>query len=323
MNRRMAAAPARPPGWNGNQITDPVKFLNSILQPIIDRTKRVDELTPTYKPSTEEDHPYMLGWDPVKSISDTQSVPSLGLTRIASDANNNNCWFHTFLFCMSSSFRALSAKNRRPIVNVFRSWCANHIKEIYSAFPQKIKSMVEFEDITEKYLRTDLSNSKKEIEILEGLVIAWFFGINCIYFATPGMYSALPDSTKYEAICESMIQSPDCKVICIAYTGNHYEPLIHAVFDEPTVRNKAPNKTNILTSRLVDTESTTIFSWDDQKLCKAIKVAMESSCSTAEFGIMKEQPWKVTCAAAGGGKRRRSAHRKTRRTKRRRSTRRR
>jgi hypothetical protein len=331
MNRRMAAVP---PGWNasGKQITDPVVYLESILKPMIDTSAKVDKLTPTYKEADEEDNPFMLAWNPTKSISDYTYVPSLGLTRIASDADNNNCWFNSFLFCMSPSFRALSAKNRRPVVSTFRAWCHANVKSIINTFPKRIRDMGEYSDYTEQFLQTDFKNPQKEIEVVEGLIVAWFFGVNCITFATPGMYSAKPDSANYEPICETMIQSPDCKVICMVYTGNHYEPLIHATFDEPTLHSensitnattKKTIKVPVETSRLNESEITTVFSWTDPTLCTCISLVLASDCINAEFGIVKAQPWKVTCAAAGGRRRRRarSARHKGTRSARRKGTR--
>ena len=290
---------AIPPGWNasGKQITDPVAFVESILVPIIERSEKEDELTPTYETIDTASYIDGLVIEFPESFYQYQSIPSLGLTRIAANGDGN-CWFDSFLTCMSPSYRSLSARNRIPVTNAFRKWCADHISQIIKSIPQTIRDSGEYSDFfRDSVFKQDISNVNKEIDTLEGLFIAWFFGVNCIVFATPGKHPDLANSVKYEPICETMIQSPNCKVICMIFSGNHFEPLIHAKFDT--------------SMQLNETTSQTIFSWTDAILCTCIQTVLRSDCSTAGFGMMTTQPWKITCAAAGGRRRRvRSAHRK-------------
>lgn len=307
-----------PPGWNttGKKISDPIAFVESIVEPIIQQTPRLDSRVPTYTQTKNENHSDILSFDATRSVYDYEEIPSFGLTRISADGDSNNCWFDSFLFCMSPSYRALSIMNRKSIRNHFRKWCAENVKTIYESVPSVIRSSVEFSDIDQPLLEVDFKNPKKEIDTLEGFMIAWFFGVNCIVFATPGMHPDVSESNEYEPICETMFQSPNCKVICMAFSGNHYEPLVRATFSGTS---------------LLEKDTTTLFSWNDPQLCKPIQKAL-SRCNQAEFGIMKEYPWKVTCATSGGRRRRsahvrsahhkgsRSAHRKTRLIKRRRTT---
>lgn len=304
-----------PPGWSasGKQIIDPIQFLESILKPIIHNRKQKDTRTPTYTEvedftdntgkivTHKHDYHYGLIIDFPESLYQTQMIPSLGLTRIAANGDGN-CWFDSFLFCMSPSYRMLSARNRISVTREFRSWCADHGTEIFKSLPHKIKDAPEFSDLTETLLQSDISTPNKELDLLEGLFIAWFFGVNCIYFATPGKYPNKPMSPFYEPICESMIQSPNCKVICMVFSGNHFEPLIHASFS----------------GELLDESSKTFFSWKDPLLCTCIQYVISSDCSQADFGVMAVQPWKITCTATGGRRRSRT---QTRRVKRRRFTR--
>lgn len=298
---RIMAAAATPPGWNasGKQIIDPVKFLESILQPIIDRTAREDTLTPTYE-DAESTYTGGLIIEFPESLYQKQMIPSLGFTRVGANGDGN-CWFDSFLFCMSKSYRNLSAMNRIPVTGAFRAWCADHAKQIVTSIPSSVREYLEPESSFTQHLKANGT----EIDLLEGIMVAWFFGVNCIYFATPGSYPNKPASKLYEPVCESMFQSPNCKVVCMIFSGNHFEPLIDADFTDETLNESV---------------STTVFSWKNPKLCKCIASAMQS-CAGFDAGLMSLQPWKVTCAAAGGGKRRRRA--KTHRVKRRRSTRRR
>jgi len=306
------AAAAIPPGWNasGKKIIDPVAFLESVITPMIKESEKEDELTPIYE-NTDPTYTGGLVIEFPESLYQYQTIPSFDLTRVAANGDGN-CWFDSFLFCISPLYRKLSALDRIPVTIAFRTWCADHADQIFSSIPSTIIEFLEPKDS----FRNDMKAIGTEIDLLEGIMIAWFFGVNCIYFATPGQYPNKRNSDKYEPVCESMFQSPNCKVVCMIWSGNHFEPLIHATFTGESLN---------------ESSSKTLFAWNDAKLCKGISAAIQS-CGGNEVGMMATQPWKVTCAAAGGSYRRgsrsayhiRSAYRskKTRRIKRRRSTRR-
>jgi hypothetical protein len=167
MNRNMAAIP---PGWNasGKQITDPVAYIESILVPIIERSEKEDELTPFYE-NTDPTYTGGLVIEFPESLYQYQSIPSLGLTRIAANGDGN-CWFDSFLTCMSPSYRSLSARNRISVTNAFRKWCADHISQIIKSIPQTIRDSGEYSDFfRDSVFKQDISNVNKEIDTLEGL----------------------------------------------------------------------------------------------------------------------------------------------------------
>jgi hypothetical protein len=291
----MAAATA--PGWNatGTKITDPVAFVESILRPFL--PEETEEI-PTYEKLEDLSYTGGLIIEHSDSIYQYQTLPSLNLTRIGANGNGN-CWFDSFLFSLSPSYRTCSTSDRAEISSKFRGWCGQRAKQILDVFPKSIRTHFEtyYLETFDTFVK-QIQTNKSELTIYEGFFVAWFFGVNCIYFKQPGP----EDNDVFQPICETMFQSPSCKVICIAWLGNHYEPLVDATFLDDT---------------LDEEQTTTLFSWDDRKLCASIQSSL-TTCSQAERGLMYAYPWKVTCAAAGGRSRARRRRRSTRKPIRRR-----
>lgn len=343
----MAAAVAPPVGWNasGKQINDPVQFLESVLVPIIEANVKGDHAPSTYIEFEDiknnngavtlhkEDYHMILPQTFPDNQKEYQVIPSLGLTRISADGNGN-CFFDSFLTIMSPTYRTLSIEQRRPVMAAFRKWCETNSQSIIQSIPKKILSekFASYSDTTGDKLKAELNrrvnttinvrqkNSSgknvivkkpvvidEEIDFEVGYLIAWYFGINLVFLATPEHHDMYPDSTNYEALCNTAYQSPSCKVGFIAFSGNHFEPLIDAKFTED--------------GKLNEKDTAFLFQWQDPRLCLVKTVA--ERCLEGPYSDTYKSWTEPGCAAAGGGKRRRHRRAKTRRVKRRRTTRRR
>ncbi len=340
----MAAAAASRPGWSGTSITDPVAFLESILIPIITTKVTNAADSPIYTEIKDvmsnngksvvfakNDYHDILTQSIDTNIKDYQIVSSLGLTRLAADANGN-CFFDSFLTLMSPTYRSLSIQQRRPVMSEFRKWCVDHSSQILRSIPSKIlsekasgyKDPVEADlgkrfkaelerknTVTEKRKEKNASGKNvivseqvtidKEIDFEAGYILGWYFGINLVFLATPGTHDMFPGSTGYEPYCNTAYQSSSCRTAFIAFTGNHFEPLVDAKFTED--------------GELDETNSTFLFRWSNPLLCKVKSVA--NHCATNELYRDTYRPWtEPACAAAGG--RRRKGRRSTRKSIRRR-----
>lgn len=197
--------------------------------------------TPGLSPST---YIQMLSEEADRNIKSYLAIPTIeSFTRISASGNKNICWFDSFLMCMSPSYRGLSLKNRPKVVSGFRNWCRLRQDKILAQIPSFISQ--EFVNI----FKNDLNNQSGPIEAHTGFMIAWYFGVNIIYYIlnNEGVFIFNDPFINY--------QSPDCKTIFMIHSEEsfHFEPL--------GILGLTPdNKYNEATS-------TFLFKWSDDKLC--------------------------------------------------------
>ena len=164
-------------------------------------------------------------------------------TRISSSTDRNICWFDSFLTCMSPSYRKISLVHRKEIVTQFRNLCKKNKEMILTQIPSFFpKNFI-------KIFNDDIDNLNGPIETHTGFLIAWYFGVNIIYYVLndEGLFIFNDPYINY--------QSPDCKTIFMTYIdeSKHYEPLgilgltSDNKYDEPA--------------------STFVFDWSDPRLC--------------------------------------------------------
>ena len=105
-------------------------------------------------------------------------------------------------------------------------------------------------------------------------------------------YDMNEDSKEYEALCNTAYQSTSCKVGFIAFSGNHFEPIIQAAFTSD--------------KHLDEGSSTFLFEWTNPILCK-IKNAANRCKDNAVYGETYSAWKEPGCPATGGRRHRRSA----------------
>jgi hypothetical protein len=190
---------------------------------------------------------------------------------------------------------------RQSLAQQFRIWCANHTDRILAGFPAELKLIPGFDDYdTSEKLKAELSGAK-EIDALAGFIIAWFFKFNLVLVN-------INEKNVLELNCFSNYQTPECPVICMMYTGNHFEPLC-----------KFPPGKKVLTTPLT---------WQDESLCRLKTLSLACDANSIIQNTLVDptlQKWfghwtAPTCkeGAGFGGRRRKTRrnrrnHRKTNR----------
>jgi hypothetical protein len=185
-----------------------------------------------------------LGEYPTKSF---QKIPILNLSRVSSSGAGLNCWFDSFLQCMSPKYRSIDINRRSALRDEFRNFIGTTLKESILAQRPSFLTKAPFEVTNEKFISNVLATGT-EIEWLNGFLIAWYFGVNLIYVHRDS-------SGILQIACETSYQSPDCKTIIINHNGNHFEPIGKVVVgaDKKLVEGESGSKF--------------LFSWSDKELC--------------------------------------------------------
>lgn len=281
-------APPQPQQKRRRQVPTPlqgVPFVEQILQSIIGSVGQVRSLqakspAPTYTESPIDFTRY-LNENPNTNTKEYQKLDELGegMGSISASGENNNCWFYTFLQCMSPMFRSLSLGVRSGIVREFRSWCVDHIDEIIAGKPPMLAESagIDFDDAE---FRTVLSNPTMTISNVEGFVLAWFFGVNIIYF--------IREEGQHKLQCDLSYQSPECPTVFMLITGprygNHFESVGLLGFSAD--------------SKLNEGASTFVFDWSDKRLC--MMKTLSATCDSITMDNLWELP---NCEPSVGGKR--------------------
>lgn len=217
-------------------------------------------------------------------------IPNFGsFIRLSANGNNNNCWFDSFLTCMSPKYRSLSLHQRQSILPSFRNWCNKNKTDILSEKPSYIKPF-----FTDDQFIHDIETPTIEIEMFTGFLIAWYFGVNIIYIKFEPTGPVIDGTMS--------IQSPECKTIFMIHLGGtgagaHYEPVGILGLNNNQTLNEAT--------------STFLFDWTDQRICQMPNLPTTWSlpkCLGNNSGSVER---------AVGGKRRRMANYRHRRTKKR------
>lgn len=188
-----------------------------------------------------------------------QNLIELDLARVSASGVGNNCWFDSFLQCVSPKQNSLSLLNRSLIAKRFREWCGIHASLLQKQQPKILIGTPLFQ--TEAEFTADIKDEDEEIDIMTGFVIAWFFGFNLVQLRR--------DKGRLRIVCESSYQSPDCKAIFMYHTGNHFEPLVELHLDD-----SLPFKS--------------VFSWKDDALC-GLKT-LNTLCTSLLFDNTWKQP---------------------------------
>lgn len=272
---------------SGRQSTSPI-FTNHPTSP----PSNV-QLTPNLQTMYSENYDGILSEETSTNIKTYLQLPSFGeFTRISASGYNNNCWFDSFLCCMSPRYRMLTLTQRQEVTQAFRNLCNENIRKIVNEMPTLLKELY-----PETELQYELSTPMREISMLAGFAIAWYFGVNIIYikFEPTG---PIIDTTM-------SIQSPDCKTIFMCHTGGmtgsaHYEPV---------------GILGLTNDRLDEKKSTFVFEWTDTRICQMPNRPAEwvqPNCSTNSNAgsIVSANTNNTARRASIGGKRR---VRKTRR----------
>ncbi len=233
-----------------------------------------------------------------------QELPSIGLSRVSSSGAGLNCWFDSFLQCMSPKYRSLDLARRTDIRVGFRKYLGQE-KVLNAILAQKpaLMNHPAFDFTDEKFkndVRLESKNSSgnpisKDLDYTSGFLIAWYFGVNLIYLKR----LHFPKENRYEldVVCETSYQSPDCKTIIMCNMGGyHFEPVGKVVLDSNQKLLEGENGTKFL------------FSWVDKELCKLKEFNNTRRCDLYP-------KWSVPTACVEGG--RRHIRRKTRKLKKR------
>jgi hypothetical protein len=219
-------------------------------------------------------------------LVESTNIP--GLSRISSSAENNCCWFDSFLQCMIPAYRSLSIETRIPIFKAFRAWCAKdeNIKKILNEAPSFMNKSG-LSDVLIQF-KGNVQNLTSEIDWLSGFLIAWYFGVNLIYVNQP--YKGL-----YALVCETAYQSPNCSSIIMnlsessASSAKHYEPI-----GIISLNNQ---------SMLDELKSRFIFNWKEENtpgsdaLCY-LKLFKELVCDKSGFKIHDSWKYPKNCPKA-------------------------
>lgn len=280
----------------------PTQFLESILGRI-PGLKKVMELAPQ-PPRFEmiKQNSSYTGILPQGNAKTYQTISSLKLSRVSASGYNNCCFFDSFLSCMSPKYRSLSLQNRQMVFVAFRNWCAVNSEKILEQVPEFIKKLVDV-----KTIKDEIVNLNIEIDYLTGLVIAWFFGVNCVFITKPRDKNIASKYT-WAVVCESAYQSPECSTIFMINTlpltegaAGHYEPLGTLSLKED--------------GRLDEMKSKFLFGWTDRDLCK-IKTICNEICKPTDF-LPEVGGWNLPPCLEGGSKKRtrRVRIRKSRKTR--------
>jgi hypothetical protein len=231
-----------------------------------------------------------------------QALPGIGLSRVSASGAALNCWFDSFLQCMSPRYRSLDLKRRNELRVGFRKYLGQEkvLNAILAQKPTKHETFtLVFTDFTDEKFKKDVRGETVEagraltdLDSLSGFLIAWYFGVNLIYLRrTPQNELAM--------MCETAYQSPDCKTIIMCNIGGyHYEPVGTVVLTDD--------------SKLLEGEggSKFLFSWTDKELCKLNRLS--KSCT----GYPE---WTLPTGCTEGGRRRRKTRKlkkRSRKTKR-------
>jgi hypothetical protein len=237
-----------------------------------------------------------------------QDLPGIGLSRVSASAENLNCWFDSFLQCMSPKYRSLDLTGRGKIRVGFRKYLGqeNVLNAILAQKPTKHETFtLVFTDFTDEKFKKDIrgetveaGRSRTDLDSLSGFLIAWYFGVNLIYLKRNS-------EDTLEMVCETAYQSPDCKTIFMCNIGAyHFEPVGKVVLTDDRKLLEG------------DGGSKFLFSWTDTDLCALKGLSMRC----------KGYPeWTVSASCAPtngtqqGGRRKRRTMKKRRLTKRKRT----
>lgn len=245
------------PGFNasGRHIVDPSAYLDYVLMNELQEGERMlqTDVNAGEMPSiakSPKPGDVMLPSSVKKNAKSYQTIPFVGLARVASSPDDNHCWFDSFLTCISKKYNMLNLQKRDNVVKGFRKWCSReeNLSKIIKGFPKKIYK-IKSEAPSEELLRTDISTLDGFIDARTGFAIAWFFGVNCIY-----IHQDEEENIVLE--CQTSYQSPDCKVVFIYHTGNHFEPI--GLLSEDDI--KVGKKYKVENIKF-------LFQWNDPALC--------------------------------------------------------
>jgi hypothetical protein len=231
---------------DGLFIVYPVKYLETILL-----NRREDRTAGILRTGNVKSSPIFvqqptsgeLQEDNTANSKSYLQIPSFGqFTRISASGDKNNCWFDAFLCCMSPKYRMLSLNNRQIVVQGFRNLCRENVGNIAKEMPSILTKKYTPENLAEELTATP----PREISMLAGFAIAWYFGVNIIYINI-GNAGAVLDTTL-------PVQSQDCKTIFIGRVGeDHYEPVGILVIEN---------------TKLDETRSAFVFEWIDKTICE-------------------------------------------------------
>jgi hypothetical protein len=207
-----------------------------------------------------------------------QPLEGTGLARVSANGSKNGCWFDAFLTALSNKYRNLSLKSRIEIETLFRQWCAAepNVSAIHAAAPNFLKKA----GICPKLdaFKASLGANKKEIDELDGYLIAWYFGVNLIYLKRDDA------SKQIQIVCNTSYQSPDCQCIFVFHTGNHFEPC------------------SVVTDGQAEKDLEYLFDWSDTTLCQLQIVSKQ--CTNDLFDTSWVKP---NCTDSNVGKQRAAA----------------
>ena len=196
-----------------------------------------------------------------------QTLPGLGLSRVSASGAALNCWFDSFLQCMSPKYRHLDLARRGDIRKKFRDYLGQEtvVSSVFAQRPTRNETInLVFTDFTEDKFKKDIRGETivngrpaRDLDSLTGFLIAWYFGVNLIYLKRS------PQNT-LEMVCETAYQSPDCKTILMCNIGAyHFEPVGKVVLTDDGKLLEG------------DGESKFLFSWTDTDLCTLKGLSMQ------------------------------------------------
>jgi hypothetical protein len=289
------------PGFSadGTFIENPTKLLEESVPGLTGaaRMAAVTKVAPTFR--TLEGTSLasgMLSETPTEKT--VQELPRINLSRVSASGAALNCWFDSFLQCMSPNYRSLDLARRTELRVGFRKYLGQEpvLNAILAQKPTKHETFqLIFTDFTDDKFKKDVRGETIEagraltdLDSLSGFLIAWYFGVNL-------MYLRRTRENELVMMCETAYQSPDCKTILMCNIGGyHYEPVGTVVLTDD--------------SKLLEGEggSKFLFSWTDKELCKL--KGLSKTCS----GYPE---WTLPTACVEGGRRR--IRRKTRKLKKR------
>lgn len=141
--------------------------------------------------------------------------------RISATANKNMCWFASFLSAVSDTYAMYNLTDQLVITEAFRTYCKQHVDKIKEAFPKQFAESSVYKPSFDSLAET-LSTTNMELEMLEGFIIAWYFGFNNVFLVVQEDGSVVPDPA-------SAYQSEECPVFFLYRMGlgeaGHYELL--------------------------------------------------------------------------------------------------
>jgi hypothetical protein len=236
-----------------------------------------------------------------------QELPRINLSRVSASGAALNCWFDSFLQCMSPKYRSLDLARRNDIRVGFRKYLGQE-KVLNAILAQKPALMnhpaLDFTDA--KFIndiRLETKNAKgtiiqKDLDYTSGFLIAWYFGVNLIYLKR--LHFPKEDRYDLDVICETSYQSPDCKTIIMCNIGGyHFEPVGKVVLTDD--------------SKLLEGEggSKFLFSWEDKELC-----SLKEFNNTLQCDLYPKWSAPTICTVGGRrGRIRRKTRKLTKRTR--------